>query len=307
MKFSILVPAYKAAFLRECIESILSQTYNDFELIIVNDASPENLASVVSSFDDARIHYYVNKENCGALNVVDNWNLCLSYAKGDYVICMGDDDMLSNNCLEEYAKLIDKYPGVGLLHGWTVIINEESKEYRLTAQRCEYESVVSLMWHRWFCYKLQFIGDFCFERKWLLENGGFYKLPLAWASDDISAYIGASKNGVANTQTVVFKYRINTQSISKSGNASLKMEAICKEKAWYVNFLRQPPKDPGDALYYHELKSDISKRFLRKKALLVSDDLKNNSFLRVFFWIRNKAKYGISMKTILYAVAFALR
>ena len=100
IKFSILVPAFKARFLAECIDSILSQTYTNLELIIVNDASPENLDEIVSRYDDARIQYYVNEKNFGAINVVDNWNKCLSYATGEYVICMGDDDKLLPCCLE---------------------------------------------------------------------------------------------------------------------------------------------------------------------------------------------------------------
>ena len=103
------------------------------------------MKSVVDQFHDSRIKYYRNEKNCGAINVVDNWNICLSYAIGDYVICMGDDDKLLPNCLEEYVKLIKKYPNIGLLHGWTEIIDEKSNPIRLTVHRCEFESAISLM------------------------------------------------------------------------------------------------------------------------------------------------------------------
>ena len=49
-KFSIIVPCYKEVFLKECIESILSQTYQDFELILVNDTSPYNIRQIVNQF-----------------------------------------------------------------------------------------------------------------------------------------------------------------------------------------------------------------------------------------------------------------
>ena len=235
--FSIMIPAYKRAYLQECIDSILAQTYTNFELLIVNDASPEDLDIIVNSYSDSRIRYYKNKKNCGAINVVDNWNICLSYAQGDYVICMGDDDKLLPNCLEEYEKLIEKYPGIGLLHGWTEIINEDSVPTLLTVHRCEYESAMSLMWHRQYAYQYQFIGDFCFNREWLQKQGGFYKLPLAWGSDDISAIIGASKNGVVNTQVVVFQYRINSQTISSTGNVEYKLKAINQEYKWINDFI----------------------------------------------------------------------
>ena len=104
MKFSILIPAYKLAFFKECLDSILVQTYKNFEIVIVNDSSPEDLESVVLKYSDSRIKYFKNEKNCGVINVVDNWNICLSHATGDYVICIGDDDKLLPNCLEEYSK-----------------------------------------------------------------------------------------------------------------------------------------------------------------------------------------------------------
>src|SRR5690606_28530398 len=110
MKFSIGIPAFKARFLKECIDSILSQTFSDFELIIVNDASPENIDDIVKNYSDSRIRYYVNEKNFGAEQVVDNWNKCLSYALGDYFVLMGDDDLMMPNYLYEFSKLIDRYP-----------------------------------------------------------------------------------------------------------------------------------------------------------------------------------------------------
>ena len=116
MKFSIGIPAYKAKFLKECVESILNQTYTDFELIIVNDASPENLDEIVLKFSDSRIRYYVNEINCGAENVVDNWNKCLEYSNGEFFILMGDDDIMHYNYLEEFERLIKKYPDLDIYH-----------------------------------------------------------------------------------------------------------------------------------------------------------------------------------------------
>ena len=83
MKFSVTIPAYKVKYLKEAIDSVLAQTFHDFELIIVNDASPYDIDSVLSQYNDPRIIYKKNESNCGAKNVVDNWNICLSYATGD--------------------------------------------------------------------------------------------------------------------------------------------------------------------------------------------------------------------------------
>ena len=92
---SVVIPAYKSAYLFDAISSVLSQTYKNLELIIVNDASPEDITSIVESFNDPRIRYYINERNIGALDLVKNWNLCLSYAQGDFFCLLCDDDMMS--------------------------------------------------------------------------------------------------------------------------------------------------------------------------------------------------------------------
>lgn len=266
MKFSVTIPAYKAKYLKECIDSILSQTYTDFELIIVNDASTEDLDSIVSSYTDNRIHYFKNEKNCGAVNVVDNWNKCLSYASGDYIICMGDDDRLCPNCLEEYVKLIERHPGLHIYHAWTEIIDENSKIVRIQEARPEREGVYSMMWCRWLS-RIQFIGDFLFDRKQLLKNGGFYKLPLAWASDDISTYIAAQKTGIANMQVPGFQYRVNSQTISKTGNIGIKLKATIQEENWYKEFLtlEQTETNLPEAIYRQMLIERLPRMMAKKE------------------------------------------
>lgn len=218
MKFSITIPAYKQKYLYEAIESCLAQTFKDFELIIVDDASPEDLKSVVDRFQDSRIRYYRNDKNCGALNVVDNWNICLSYAKGDYVICMGDDDRLLPNSLEEYSKLIDKYPNLDIYHGMTEIIDENGNVTNMQEARPEREGMYSMISGRLRNSRLQYIGDWLFKRAALELQKGYVKMPMAWGSDDLTACTIAMEKGVANTQIPVFQYRISSLTISNSGH-----------------------------------------------------------------------------------------
>ena len=78
MKFSILIPAFKAKFLHECISSVLAQSCKDFEIVVLNDCSPEGIEDIVSSFADDRIRYYSDEKNVGAYDVVDNWNRLLT-------------------------------------------------------------------------------------------------------------------------------------------------------------------------------------------------------------------------------------
>ncbi len=299
---SITVPAYKTQYLAECIDSILAQTYSNFELVIVNDASPQNLDEIVGRYHDDRIRYFKNEKNCGALHVVDNWNKCLAYVKGDYVICMGDDDKLLPNCLEEYARLIEKYPQVDVLHGWTEIIDENSEIYDINSPRPEVESVYSLMYYR-LAGRQQYIGDFIFKVSTLRKNGGFYFLPMAWGSDDISAYIAAKSFGVVNTQKPIFLYRRSRITLSSSGNMTTQMEGIIKNIEWINNFLEtSTTSNDIDMLYKHKIREILPEYLEQRKTSTIIKDCRNKGFVRLLYWITKKRIYNISSKTFIKAI-----
>ena len=302
--FSILVPAYKSAFLKECIESILVQTYKQFELIIVDDASPEGIKSIVEQYDDSRIRFYRNESNYGAVDVVDNWNKCLEYATGNYVICMGDDDMLYPNSLEVYVHLINAYPDKEVYHGRTVIIDENGATISFLESRDAMESVYEHLLYRW-DGRYQFIGDFVFKTEPLKRLGGFYKLPLAWASDDISVIRQACKGGIVNTNEYVFKYRSNSRTISTSGSPKIKFDAICKEYEWYQVFLKERNVlEAKDLICYDLVLKKVEPYFLKKKLNVIIEDIAI-SYLNFFSWLLNASKYNLSPQMIVYALIMA--
>ena len=127
MRFTIGIPAFKSAFIEVCITSILNQTFKDFELIIINDASPDPIDEIVSAYNDPRIKYFKNDRNTGAKDVVNNWNKCLQQATGDYFVLMGDDDKFESSYLEEFNSLINKYPDLDIYHCRSKIINHHDE------------------------------------------------------------------------------------------------------------------------------------------------------------------------------------
>jgi glycosyltransferase involved in cell wall biosynthesis len=109
---SFVVPCYKLAhLLPECINSILSQTYGDFEVLIMDDCSPDNTAEVAQSFQDSRVTYIRNDPNLGHLH---NYNKGISQSRGKYIWLISADDYLRKPyVLERYVGLLDKHPNVG--------------------------------------------------------------------------------------------------------------------------------------------------------------------------------------------------
>lgn len=289
MLFSIAIPAYKSIFLTECIESVLNQTVKDFELIIVNDCSPEPIDEIVRLFGDERIRYFKNDKNIGGVNLVNNWNNCLEKANGDYFIMMGDDDTMEPDYLYEFSKLIEKYPHLDVYHCRSKIIDENSKPIGLTPSWPEYESVYESIWHRLIGKRLQFVSDFVYKTKTLRENGGFYFLPLAWAADDITAYIATGNKGIAHINKPVFNYRKNSLSISSTGNHQQKIEALVLALKWYNSFFVKTPDNSNDRILLAELKNKVVRQIQYHKEEIITQALRKNRFNNLcFFYLKRK-------------------
>lgn len=113
-KVSVLIPTYNYAhFLADAIESVLAQTYTDFELIIVDNHSTDNTEEVVAPYlKDSRISFYKNDTNIG---LVGNWNRCLDFARGEYIKFLCADDKLHPRLLETFVPVLDSEPGVTLV------------------------------------------------------------------------------------------------------------------------------------------------------------------------------------------------
>jgi len=101
---SVCIPCYRgAAHLAAAIESVLTQTFTDLELIIIDDNSPDNTDEVVASFADPRIRYLKNQTNLGPDG---NWNRCLDEATGRYFKLLPQDDVLDPTCLAKQVAVL---------------------------------------------------------------------------------------------------------------------------------------------------------------------------------------------------------
>jgi glycosyltransferase involved in cell wall biosynthesis len=109
---SFVVPCYKLAhLLPECVNSILGQSYGNFEALIMDDCSPDNTAEVACSFQDRRVKHVRNDPNLGALL---NYNKGISLSRGKYVWLISADDYLRRPyVLQRYVDLMEAHPRVG--------------------------------------------------------------------------------------------------------------------------------------------------------------------------------------------------
>ncbi len=110
MKVSFILPIYNVEkYLSECVESILTQTYNDFEMLLVDDGSPDNCPALCDDWarKDSRIKA-LHKPNGG---LSDARNYGLDHAQGDYVVFVDSDDFwVEKDCLERLMNVVDAHP-----------------------------------------------------------------------------------------------------------------------------------------------------------------------------------------------------
>src|SRR5687767_10059373 len=102
---SVCIPSYRgAAHVAATIESVLAQTFSDFELLIVDDHSPDETALVVGRYRDNRIRFVRNERNVGPQG---NWNRCLQLARGRYFKLLPQDDLLAPQCLARQVDVLE--------------------------------------------------------------------------------------------------------------------------------------------------------------------------------------------------------
>ena len=125
---SVIIPNYNhASYLPKRIESVLAQTYTDFELIILDDSSTDNSRDIIESYSRRypQIRAIYNDENSGS--PFAQWNKGVGMAQGKYLWFAESDDFCENSLLENLIPLLDKHGQVGIAYAQTYLVDEEDK------------------------------------------------------------------------------------------------------------------------------------------------------------------------------------
>jgi glycosyltransferase involved in cell wall biosynthesis len=122
-RVTVFIPTYnRAKLLPNSIRSVLEQTFDDFRLLVSDNASEDETPEVVASFDDARIEYVRQPENLGLLG---NQNWFLSNVETDFGMILGDDDVLYPTLLERTVAEFDRRPRAGVVHTAFDLIDDD--------------------------------------------------------------------------------------------------------------------------------------------------------------------------------------
>lgn len=307
---SVGLPAYKTKFIEKSIKSVLNQTYKEFELIIVNDASPEDIKTIVNKFTDPRIRYFENKNNLGKNNIVENWNRVLSYAKGEYFVLFSDDDVYEPTFLEEMYKLLLKYPSVDIAHCRVKIIDEKGNTIDYTPSCPEYENVIDFVWHRLKGLRYQYAPDFMVRKKKLKKLGGFIDFPLAWSSDDATWFSIAKDNGIVFLNKPLCNWRKSNYNLSTTGNLELRIKANINYYNWLLEFANSlNPQHEDERIKLKQIEEIIPKWKINNIINLFLITTRNSFsglLLILIKWLKYKRQYKLENQIIIKALIYKL-
>src|SRR5213593_1153697 len=214
---SVVMPVYNSAHVvADAVESILHQTFGDFEFIIVDDGSTDSTEEILREYAalDGRIKLY-KQENCG---LIASLNRYCRVANGKYIARMDADDISLPARLEKQFRYLEAHSEVGVLGTW--IQDVDSNRTPIIEWPVPADPVVV----RWFLFFGNCIAHpSVMMRRELLDRLGYYR-PNAIHVEDYDLWIRAAEvTGVANLPEVLLQYRVSADSVS-SRNVSVQNE-----------------------------------------------------------------------------------
>ena len=213
MKVSVLMPIYntKEEYLRTAIESILNQTYKDYEFLIYDDASNIDLQSIVMSYNDERIIYKKFEKNQEISKIR---NELVKDSRGEYLAIMDHDDISLPERFEKQVKLLDNNPNIGVVGCWHGFVGN-NKIFKRPVSNKEIKNIIF-----WEC-PLHHPATML-RKSVLIENNIIYEEKYSPAEDFALWVYLFDKTDFYNIPEVLFIYRNNYENTTTVQN--IKME-----------------------------------------------------------------------------------
>jgi len=225
-----MVPCYRLGhLLRDCVESILAQTYEDFEILIMDDCSPDNTPEVAKSFSDPRVRHVRNEPNLGHLR---NYNKGIGLARGKYVWLISADDYLRRPyVLARYVELMERNPQVGYAFCPAVGVKEKQETGLIAYSRCEPQDCI-MSGHVWLRRLIRgnlVVAAAGMVRRECYEQLGAFPLNMPWAGDWYLWCLFALHHDVAYFEEPMVCYRDHDLSMTNQLTRTQAL-ACCEEE-----------------------------------------------------------------------------
>ncbi len=225
---SVIMPAYNAEkYIASAIDSILLQTFKDFELIIVDDSSTDKTWDIVKKYiKGKRIIASRNNKN---LKLSKTLNAAIEKSRGKYLARMDADDWSYPNRLDKQYKFMEKYKNVGIVGGQMEIVKEDGTSMGKRRYAKDDKSLrKNIFWFSPFSHPLIMI------RKSILDRVGMYN-PQFNPAEDYELYFRIGKiSKFANLPETLLKYRVIAKSMTTGSTKKMELQTI-KIRNMYAN------------------------------------------------------------------------
>jgi glycosyltransferase involved in cell wall biosynthesis len=254
-KVSILMPVYNGEkFLPEAIESMLGQTFTDFEFMIIDDGSTDNSVAIIQSYQENRIRLLRNECNLG---ITESLNKGLAAAQGELICRMDADDVSLPERLETQVKFLDEHPDVAMVGTWVILIDSNGKEI----EREHYPVTSEQIFRKIFIHN-PFAHSTVLIRRSAINEVGVYDPQFLHNEDyDLWLRVSAKFKG-ANIPQQLVRRRIHEKNITIEKKIELIRYRIRTLRHAIDTYYQQP------LYYFYLLRPLVAYCYHRSKALL---------------------------------------
>lgn len=205
-KVTVIMSVYNdERYVREAVESILNQTFRDFEFVIINDGSTDRTREILLSYNDERIRL-LDQENKG---LTPSLNRGIAYARGEYIARMDGDDITDPTRLEKEADFLDRNQTIGLVGTFAYRIDEEGRIISLYTYKTTTDEIKKNLW-----VDCSFCHSSVMFRKACIDMVGGYREKVGPTEDYDLWFRITERFNAANIPEPLHFFRIDPQGIT---------------------------------------------------------------------------------------------
>ncbi len=238
---AIIIPFYKLTFFEATLQSLAHQIDKRFKVYIGDDASPEDCSALLQKFEGQfNFKYHRFETNLGGTSLTQQWERCIALSNNEeWLMVLGDDDVLDNNVVEEFYKLIEKNTfDISLIRFNHRVIDEYGELKSMDFQCKKYENTQDFLDKLLSMRETITASEFIFSREVYIKNNGFVDFPLAWFSDYATWLLFSKSNGIYQIQNASVYWRLSKMNISSKSQDILEIELKIRSLFLFMSFLQ---------------------------------------------------------------------
>jgi glycosyltransferase involved in cell wall biosynthesis len=308
---SVIVPTYnRGNYLKKAISSVLSQTFKDFEIIVINNYSTDNTLEVINQFKDSRIKV-INFKNEGIIAKSRNQGICQS--TGKYIAFLDDDDLWISDKLQVQVKYLEENPICGMVYSNVFKIDENDGKHGLLLipKQLKNGRIFSYLVHE----NIIPILSVLMKREVVQQIGLFNEDVAIKAAEDYEYWLRISLHfDICYIDKVLASYRTHSECVSGATNRPLKWQIVLSR------FLDAPDVSENDrteivrnierfnsdvAVYYWSISDKVNARVYAKKYIRFHFKILKifNVIIGIFLYAFISFQYGKCVKIVNFAAS----